>query len=463
VYFCSCCLLIIGMLSSSLSSPNVSAVHNVTPTVSSTPNLTAAARPNTSGLVASMPNLTAVVAPNVTAHIASGIEEAWSHPILVHSILVFALLAGSLLYTTQLRLAFRSLREQVGVKEWARWFPSTFVFFAHSFLWGCYGFHNGSLGIARFNSVGALLCLASFGIVAKCVQPRETVQPIMLLSIMAIVVFSIGVRATSRDANSSFAFSATCISIGMILLSSREFVRAVQYGSWEHFSMTTTAANFFQSLLLAQYSVFIHDRYYLVPNMIGILVFGAQLVVAHWLFGVSGSFVLVGKNVGEFREGEDQPLMPRKRGKSSMSNCNNFFSSLFSGRQDSYGAAGKRKNHEFGLPDHFTFPDDHASVGRQFEAWKPSDKTKTLAEATTSHVAKKSPFSPFDNDEIEVDPRRILLPVYMDTSLRNSYEPEFEPQHAEDDDEGHQENTAPNSLSFECRPFAVSGGLDCIL
>jgi hypothetical protein len=321
------------------------------------------------------------------------------------------------------------------------------MIFAQNYLWGCYGFHVGSLGIARLNSMGALICLTSFVIVAKCVQPREVIQPIMLMAVLMIVVLSIGVSSICHDACRILAFSSTLASIGAILVTSGEFVRAVQYRSWEQLPITMIVANFFQSLLSAQYAVLIHDSFYLFPSAIGMMVFGAQLLVVYSLGGVSRSIVLVSKG-----EGEEAPLMPRKRGKSAMSNCSSFLS-LFSGRQACYGAAGSRKDCEFGLPDHRAFADDISNqtfASRNLDAWPSAAKSRTCTDIASSQTVQKSPFSPFDEDE------------YTDNASKNFNEPEFEPQDSEDIAD--QEKTTSNGEDRrEYHRFGSSRGIDCIL
>jgi hypothetical protein len=327
--------------------------------------------------------------------------------------------------------------------------------FAQNYLWACYGFCISSLGIARLNSMSALICLTSFGIVAKCVQPRELVQQIMLMAVLMIVVFSIGVTTISYDASRIFAYSATLASVGAIIVSSGEFVRAMQHRSWDQLSITMIVANFIQSFLSAKYSVLIHDSFYLFPNAIGTMVFGAQLLVVYWLGGVSKSVVLVSKG-----ENEEAPLMPRKRGKSSMSNCNSFLS-LFSGRQACYGAADSRKDCEFGLPTHCAFADDISNqtfASRNLDAWPSGERGRTCADIAASQVVKKSPFSPFDEDE------------HMDNASKSSWvqqykstqEAELEPQYSED--MADQENAISNGEDrSEYHRFGSSQGIDCIL
>jgi len=87
----------------------------------------------------------------------------------------------------------------------------------------------------------------------------------------------------------------------------------VRDGVFERFPWTITVASFLSSLLWAQYSAIVHDRLYLVPNLLGVLVCGAELIVAAWA---------VQSQSGRYRLGGDnQPLMPRRRSKTSMSNC----------------------------------------------------------------------------------------------------------------------------------------------
>jgi hypothetical protein len=392
---------------------------------------------NASAINVSVHTLTANVTANVTT---ASVVEAWPSPILVNSVLLLAVVAGSFLYISPIRSVMQAQREQMSLKELASWLLPTYCMFAQSYLWSCYGFYAGSLGIARFNGLGAGVCLLYIGLVAKCIQPRETLQPLILLAIIAIVVFSIGVVAFAQDASHVFAYTATFFNLGMVFAPLREAACVVQTGSHEQFPMAITIACFLQSLFWAQYSVLIHDHFYFIPNFIGTVVCGAELMIVYWFVGLSGGYAAKSnRGLEGLQAGEDRPLMPRTRGKTGASNCSNLMSFL------SGGSRKQRACSEFGLPDFFQCSQKRPNTAQRLETWSQAK----AHEMPNPELSRKSPFSEWS----QADNMGSI------DSTENFDEPELEPQNM---NENPTQDTFLNGGFY--RSFEGSrSGLDCIL
>lgn len=257
---------------------------------------------------------------NVTSFVLHATTQTTS---TFQSIFILAMLANSFLYISPLGMVIKALREQLYMKDLTAWWAPTYLIFAQSYLWSCYGYCTGLTDLARFNAVGSILCMIYLGTVAKSVQPREIVEPLVLISVIVLVVFSLGVLTISSDCSLSFARAATLFNIGMILAPMRDAAGVIQTGSLDQFPLAITVSSFFSSLLWARYAMLVHDRYYIIPNMFGAVFCGAELIVIYWTIRCGGC--------GFERkpcETEHQPLMPRTRGKTKMSDCRSLFSFL---------------------------------------------------------------------------------------------------------------------------------------
>lgn len=432
-----------------------------------------ASAPNVSTPNVSAPNVTATAIANMTATAIASVTsapvvEAWPPPFMLNFVLLLAVVAGCFLFVSPMESVLQAQREQLSLKELASWFVPTYFIFAQSFLWACYGFLTGGLAIARFNAFGAFMCLAYFGLISNKAQPKETLQPLILLAILCIVVFSVGVMALARDPSLAFAFSATLFNLGMIIAPIREAVFVVQTGSCGQFPMAITIASLLQSLFWAQYSMLVHDRLYLIPNLIGTVVCGAELFVVYWIVGLPGGVILQGGNSLEgLEESEHQPLMPRSRGKAGMSNCSNLLSFLSGSTSRErrtapgfgpYGNAWWSKG-LYGNAAPVKHP-QQPGAARRLETWGTAKAHSLLSslqkaavpEDTGPEFPHKSPFSALAKaEDVQADD--------IDAFSESFDEPEFEP---EDTNEMQSQDTFLNGGTY--RPFGGSkSGLDCIL
>lgn len=107
-----------------------------------------------------------------------------------------------------------------------------------------------------------------------------------------LVVTTVVVAALVCDTNISdaklkieiFAFSATTLSIILCASPTPQIVTVIRSKSLEGYPTALTVAGFISSCLWAQCSILMHSLPYLVPNLVGVLFNGAQLVVVIWIY-----------------------------------------------------------------------------------------------------------------------------------------------------------------------------------
>lgn len=373
-----------------------------------------ASSPNGSQSLLAMPNVSGNASGmNASSNVTSlhALPEDWASPFMLHCVLALAILANSFLYISPLSSAMRAFREQVEMKSLASWLAPTYLIFAQSYLWACYGYSTGLYDLARFNGFGAIICMSYLGLIAAYARPREVAQPLIVVSIFAMLLFSLGVLATSSSAASrcrTFGYSAAVFNLGMIFAPLPDAIRVVRTGALEEFPILITVASFFSSLLWAQYAVLVHDNLYLIPNFIGANFCAVELVMVYWMVWGGGASRGGAEN---FLDVENQPLMPRARGKkTSLSSCSNFVSYLTGGSR-SQRRAGDRSMPKDGsmaknLYDHWygRSPGTKLWEKSPYGVFGSNSPSTPLSKKPTPTMASKpqfmkSPFSAFDRPE----------------------------------------------------------------
>jgi len=389
----------------------------------STPNITHLLGMSTSATAAAMKGLVmkasdshALAGVNTSGQLvvnASSLHHAlpadWPSPFLPHAVLVTAVVANCFLYISPLRLGMRALREnvkayacvetrEVDVKAFASWLMPAYVLFAQNFLWATYGYSTGLSDLARVNTFGALVCMSYFGLIASSAQPRGVAQAVVLLSLMAIVTFSVGVLAMSSSLSArshAFAYTAMLFNIGMLLAPSPDIVSAVRTGAWQEVPVAMTVASFFSSLLWVLYAVLIHDHLFLVANVVGVVICGAELLVIYWIACCGGAS---GGAQSLLREVEGQPLMPRARGNDGRSSCSDVFG-LIGSRLLSYRPWRRAGEHKIGtkganIYENAAFIAPRCGVSGTKLWEKPLFNTFSEASPISSLLQKKMPSVP---------------------------------------------------------------------
>lgn len=414
------------MISASLTSGAIAMARNVSTALvnASPPNGTHAVAMNVSSNVLSTVNGTLALAATASNNVssianASGplVEDVVVPTFMLHSVVALAVVANSILYISPLNLVMRVTREQAQLKDLTNWLLPTYFMFAQSYFWACYGYCTGLSDLARFNCGGAVICTAYLIVISKFAQPRKTAQQMISASILVVLLFSCVVCLFSTSTtmrNRALGHAAATFNIGMVLAPLVAAIRAVETRLLDKLPLTIMGASFFSSVLWAQYALLVHDQALLIPNLVGAVVGSLELFGFYWLFsaghgsGLAQSLLL---------DVENQPLMPRQRGKTASGTCSNFFSYLNIGQRlgaSTLADVRLKEQVHANLRDHFHGP--YSSFGEaspQMEE-EPADKM-----VSTVKAIMKSPFGALDHSEDSDD-----LGTFSDYKS----EPEFEPE-----------------------------------
>lgn len=296
--------------------------------------------------------LNATMNASGNASLPIGMQQDMPSAFFLRSVLACAIVANMVLYIAPITSAIQGLKDQVDVKSMGKWLTPTYLIFAQSYLWACYGFSMGLTDIARFNGAGAAACALYMCLIARCARPRDVVQPIIVVAISAMLAFSVVIAFTwsSFEARSSmFGYAAILFNLALILAPLPDAIRVMQTGELEDYPFGIRVGTFLSSLLWAEYCTLVHDHMYLIPNLVGAIVCAVELVAIYWSVWGGGSLSSAERLLGEV---DAQPLMPRARGKTSGSSCGVFFPFWSSGRRSRPKDIVMRSEKDFGLDDH---------------------------------------------------------------------------------------------------------------
>lgn len=381
--------------------------------------------------------------------VPSFMSEMHSVPtFMLYSVLLMAIVANGFLYISPLNIVMRVAREQMHLKDITNWLVPTYLMFAQTYLWMCYGMCTGLSSVVHFNICGAVMSASYLVVISRCAQPRRTGQQVITSAIIAVLLFSVGVFiAYSGEARSrALGNAATVFNVGMILAPLVDAARVLQTRVLDKFPLTIVLACFFSSVLWAQYAFLMHDQMILIPNLLGAVICGLELSAIYcvaWADGSSGA-------QGLLLDVDDQPLMPRQRGKSP---CANFFGFLSAGqrvskpRRSSQASGDPRVTSQLRnkLRDHFhPYSTFHEASTKTTINWNDQGIPTAIT---------KSPFSSFGNaGESDVED--------LEAFAVSREEPTFEPQAS-----GSGERFAPVSFGqgMGASYSVAQRAADCIL
>jgi uncharacterized protein with PQ loop repeat len=311
------------------------------------------------------------------------LPETLAPSVMLHMILVMVLVASLFLYITPFNQVMQVVREQTQVKDLTSWLVPIYLMFVQSYLWACYGYSTGLSHLASFNTLGALVCMAYLGAIARNAQPHKLAQQIIFTSVLVVMLFSGGVWMFSASP-SVLGHVAFASNIAMVLVPLVDATKFMQMRTLDKFPLGMAAASFFSGMLWAQYAMLVHDQLLLAANRASAAACGLELLAVYWIFW--------GSNGMRGNEADHQPLMPRRKA-AAVRNCGNLFGFLSFGQRPSKHPRPVAFNDHLHtkLRDHFRYttfgeaPHEEASPSSTLV----SDRTRTMS----------SPFGALDYDE----------------------------------------------------------------
>eukprot|EP00933_Yihiella_yeosuensis_P040313 TRINITY_DN3458_c0_g1_i2.p1 TRINITY_DN3458_c0_g1~~TRINITY_DN3458_c0_g1_i2.p1 ORF type:complete len:362 (-),score=45.73 TRINITY_DN3458_c0_g1_i2:99-1184(-) len=230
-----------------------------------------------------------------------------------NTVLVLAICSSCVFVLAPLRFSFQTSNTEQSTQAITRLIPLMAIF-SQCYFWTCYGCIVESHDIARFNALGASLCLAYLFVISRGSKLLVAARPYMMSLVGLIVAISlciIKLPISSLSKAQVYAYSAMVFSFLQVLpllVQAMEMLRSRTTPSSS--SLTVNMSSFVSNLLWAEYSLLVNDHLYFLSNMLNATVGGCALA-----FGLVAIFL--------FRDGnaafEGSPLMPRKLPLSSSS------------------------------------------------------------------------------------------------------------------------------------------------
>ncbi|KAF4667531.1 hypothetical protein FOL47_003494 [Perkinsus chesapeaki] len=158
--------------------------------------------------------------------------------------------------------------------------------FTQAYLWVWYGYLTAHWDIVRINLLTVLISAFYVGVFASY-DIRVISKAATLLSVMAVVVGALICNTSLTDMKLKvevFAYCATALSIVLCIAPTPQIVTVVRSRSLDGYPTALTVASFISSCLWAQCSILMHSLPYLIPNLVGVILNGGQLVVVIWVY-----------------------------------------------------------------------------------------------------------------------------------------------------------------------------------
>ncbi|KAF4749943.1 hypothetical protein FOZ63_010396 [Perkinsus olseni] len=157
--------------------------------------------------------------------------------------------------------------------------------FTQAYLWVWYGYLTAHWDIVHINLLTVFIS-AFYVAVFASYDGHVVSKAATLLSVMAVVVGALICNTSLSDSKLKvqvFAYSATTLSIILCAAPTPQIVTVVRSKSLEGYPTALTVAGFISCCLWAQCSILMHSLPYLIPNLVGVFLNGAQLMVVIWI------------------------------------------------------------------------------------------------------------------------------------------------------------------------------------
>jgi uncharacterized protein with PQ loop repeat len=155
--------------------------------------------------------------------------------------------------------------------------------YTQAFFWAVYGALTHHPDIVRINSIASVVSagwLINLAIYANEGE-RRWVTPGIVATIVGVVVSGVGMVVGIHDpalklkvvSDTAFIFT-----LALYFAPLAQVVNVVRSGSTDGFPTALVAVGFVSAMLWSEYSVLVNSIGYLIPNLVGVVVNGVQLV-----------------------------------------------------------------------------------------------------------------------------------------------------------------------------------------
>jgi len=190
---------------------------------------------------------------------------------------------------------FKIMRYGASGKEIMGLLVPYFMLFSQYYLWAWYGILLNNKNITRINVLGTSICCMYLLIMVNYASPKDrmVLRPMVSLAVVMLVIasFMIANGFHTHRREEVFSNAATLFAILLNVSPMVQIFEIVKTKSTEGFPVALTVAGFISSSLWSEYSIMIHAIPYLIPNLLGVVMNGIQIVVVCWVYikyGVEG-------------------------------------------------------------------------------------------------------------------------------------------------------------------------------
>lgn len=206
--------------------------------------------------------------------------------------------------------ASKSSFAQAAPKDQSGLVMTSATLFAQCYYWAVYGHLIGQYDIFRFNSLGAVMCLAYLAFLCKGSIHSSNGRSYVGLAVTGILTTSLLVLRLPMALSGKAQVCAYLAMVFSFLQSSTPLIKALEMireGYSSGFPWTIAVSSCVSNILWADYALLVHDEMYFASNMLNMMV--ASLALA---LGVHMSFS-EGRGRGSLLscDADAHPLMPR--------------------------------------------------------------------------------------------------------------------------------------------------------
>lgn len=225
--------------------------------------------------------------------------------------IVLALAVGStiIMVLAPMKSSFQAAHNELKSQEISGLILPVMALFAQCYYWACYGLIIESADVAHFNGLGACLCMAYVMIICRASRVRAHAKPLLMFTTATLLGLSCCIAGSPITSANKAQLCAVLASMFAFIQSCSPLYQAMemfQNRSPVGFPFTVAWSTLVSSLLWAQYSVLVNDRFYFISNALNAFASAVSIFAG---FAAQICYTRRSGQIGSFDD--KKPLMPR--------------------------------------------------------------------------------------------------------------------------------------------------------